>query len=313
MKTTLKEFYNSSINEKQSITLATPDAFELGDRLKGKRGILRVAAEHTDLARIYYREDLTSPDIIKALVDHENKTIEESLTNESLIITNLNNFKKLIKEGWDPSKSNLGHEPWNQENFFENIEEVMIYLEELFKQYNLNLPDDAWDIIIDHPEFDKFETEIENKFNELYHTEFEIGFDTESDQIIYSDSYNKIKTDLEQSGALKNKSYSSSNKILMITLYKELSNKYYEDFYNIYKKYIGDYNITESDELAKYYKKADLIYDKVKSKFKKTGGYENAGQKEIREFEDSLPKEITYNDRSKLMNYINDKIEQIEL
>ncbi len=71
-------------------------------------------------------------------------------------------------------------------------------------------------------------------------------------------------------------------------------------------------NINESTDLKQFYKKADLIYDKVKAKFKKKP-YENAGQKEINNFEDSLPGHLSYQEKSKLMQYLNTKIDNISL
>ena len=69
----------------------------------------------------------------------------------------------------------------------------------------------------------------------------------------------------------------------------------------------------EKKEMKSWYKKADNIVSKVQNKVTKKGGYENAGQKEIRQFEDSLDNtKLSHQAKSVLKSYINDKVDNIK-
>ncbi len=69
----------------------------------------------------------------------------------------------------------------------------------------------------------------------------------------------------------------------------------------------------ESDNKAKLLKLADVMYNAVSAKFKKKP-YENAGQKELNEFESKVRMAgLSYKDECEVIKYANDKIESIEL
>ena len=63
---------------KKSVEVSTPDAFELEDRLKGRKGIFSVGCVTTKKANVYYNDKIHNANDIKALVAKENETIKEN-------------------------------------------------------------------------------------------------------------------------------------------------------------------------------------------------------------------------------------------
>lgn len=84
----------NKILEKQSIELKTPDAFELSDRLTGRKGIVRANAVTTTLVRVIYNDKIHNDTSIKDMVSKENETINEGSKLNKKIIVSLNEFKK---------------------------------------------------------------------------------------------------------------------------------------------------------------------------------------------------------------------------
>lgn len=82
---------NNKILEKQSIELTTPDAFELSDRLTGRRGIVRANAVTTTLVRVIYNDKIHNDTSIKDMVSKENETINEKVKIEIVKENKLNN------------------------------------------------------------------------------------------------------------------------------------------------------------------------------------------------------------------------------
>lgn len=68
-------------------------------------------------------------------------------------------------------------------------------------------------------------------------------------------------------------------------------------------------NITQI--IHKYERKADSIIARVQKRINTSGAYENAGQREIRLFEDSLPSFLHYTDECHLKDYINNGIDNL--
>lgn len=64
--------------------------------------------------------------------------------------------------------------------------------------------------------------------------------------------------------------------------------------------------------IAKEKKRAQKLIDKVQKRIKSKGAYENAGEKEIRQFEDTLPKELHYTERCNLIRFINEGMTTLE-
>ena len=66
----------------------------------------------------------------------------------------------------------------------------------------------------------------------------------------------------------------------------------------------------ESDIEKSFKKKADKIFQKVQDKINKKGSYENAGQSEIREYEEEVSRNVSdFQTRCRLSEYINNKID----
>lgn len=98
----------------------------------------------------------------------------------------------------------------------------------------------------------------------------------------------------------------------------------YDNFDNMdeFNKFINECKIhinlhinenMESDNKAKLLKLADVMYNAVSAKFKKKP-YENAGQKELSEFESKVRMAgLSYKDECEIIKYANDKIDSIEL
>ncbi len=59
-------------------------------------------------------------------------------------------------------------------------------------------------------------------------------------------------------------------------------------------------------------KKAQKLIDKVQRKITSKGGYENAGQKEIHDFYNTLPYSLSYQERSKLMDFIHEGMDNLK-
>lgn len=85
---------NDIILEKQSIELSTPDAFELSDRLTGRKGIIRANAVTTTLVRVIYNDKIHNDTSIKDMVSKENQTINEGNKLNKHFIVSINEFKK---------------------------------------------------------------------------------------------------------------------------------------------------------------------------------------------------------------------------
>lgn len=64
--------------------------------------------------------------------------------------------------------------------------------------------------------------------------------------------------------------------------------------------------------IAKEKKRAQKLIDKVQKRIKSRGAYENAGQNEIRQFTDTLPKELHYTERCELIKFIDDGMDNLE-
>jgi hypothetical protein len=59
-----------------------------------------------------------------------------------------------------------------------------------------------------------------------------------------------------------------------------------------------------------YRDKADKIFEKVQERINKKGAYENAGQDEIRKYEEEVSRNISdFQTRCRLSEYINNKID----
>jgi hypothetical protein len=59
-----------------------------------------------------------------------------------------------------------------------------------------------------------------------------------------------------------------------------------------------------------YRDKADEIFEKVQKRINKKGSYENAGQDEIRKYEEEVSRNISdFQTRCRLSEYINNKID----
>ncbi len=93
---------NDIILEKQSIELSTPDAFELSDRLTGRKGIIRANAVTTTLVRVIYNDKIHNDTSIKDMVSKENQTINEGNKLNKHFIVSINEFKKYVESVNDP-------------------------------------------------------------------------------------------------------------------------------------------------------------------------------------------------------------------
>ena len=73
-------------------------------------------------------------------------------------------------------------------------------------------------------------------------------------------------------------------------------------------------NIAGLGKQQKYYKIADRLVKKAQNIINTIGAYEDAGQSEVREFEDILSnsKGLTYKEKSDLLNYMNSRVDNLD-
>jgi len=153
-----------------------------------------------------------------------------------------NDYLKNVKERWDPSMSNDSSAPWNQTYFAEENEDILQELET-----KLGYTKDQIDVLVNSDNMEKWETEVEDKYADLYTKTFEKGYDREEGVPIYSDIYNTILkqvTDLSHKN-MKDSGWKFKSELRKATG-KYIVEHFAEEFRSIYDKYIVAQTTTES-------------------------------------------------------------------
>lgn len=178
------------------------------------------------------------------------KTAKQFETTKQIVLKLVDAYQESeLKERWDPSMSNLGHEPWNEpQGFIEDHTKLIDHISEV-----LNITPEMWEALQDKDNFKTYyalENELENKFSQLYSDDYVIGWDTDLDIEKTNTAYVELAKEIESK--IKELEHKQKSETFQFELMKKIFENHFDEIKAIFTKYF-----TLSESIFKIQKPGD--------------------------------------------------------